>query len=363
MKTNRTNGCRTGVSGWTPRGLGWVLSAVAMMMLLGWGAAEVTARPTPPPLEDPAHWATITHAGNAPQVIQPPGSSPQRVVGRVDYEYQISRTETTSREWLDFLNAYKPFIPQSERRSRTLLGITVTWIDRPDGSVDYAIRPGVEDFAAAPGWRYAARYANWLHNEKVAAAWAFESGVYDTSTFGTNPDGTFNDQQARLSGAKFWLPTEDEWVKAAYFDPHKNGQDRPGYWRYPTTSDSAPIIGAPGVGQSNGGDFTFNYAVRAYGDVTSPWGLWDLSGGGLKAEWLESTITSRGELLPYLRRNRGSYAGEYLGDVSDRIDARDAGSWPSGELGVIRLARAVPAPGATLMVLLIVLRSGKLRER
>ena len=34
------------------------------------------------------------------------------------------------------------------------------------------------------------------------------------------------------------LPTEDEWYKAAYYDPAMPGG--PGYWEYPTCSDMPP---------------------------------------------------------------------------------------------------------------------------
>ena len=35
------------------------------------------------------------------------------------------------------------------------------------------------------------------------------------------------------------MTSEDEWYKAAYYDPNKNGVG-PGYWLYPTKSDTAP---------------------------------------------------------------------------------------------------------------------------
>ncbi len=42
----------------------------------------------------------------------------------------------------------------------------------------------------------------------------------------------------RNSGASFWLPSENEWYKAAYYDPTKDGTG--GYWLYPTRSSSVP---------------------------------------------------------------------------------------------------------------------------
>ena len=43
----------------------------------------------------------------------------------------------------------------------------------------------------------------------------------------------------RNANCTYFLPSENEWYKAAYFDPNKNGGSG-GYWLYPTGSDSAP---------------------------------------------------------------------------------------------------------------------------
>jgi hypothetical protein len=40
------------------------------------------------------------------------------------------------------------------------------------------------------------------------------------------------------AGATFWIPSEDEWYKAAYFDQNLEGGA--GYWLYPTQSNTAP---------------------------------------------------------------------------------------------------------------------------
>jgi hypothetical protein len=42
----------------------------------------------------------------------------------------------------------------------------------------------------------------------------------------------------RHQDAAFWLPSVDEWYKAAYYDPNKGSEG--GYWKYATGSDSVP---------------------------------------------------------------------------------------------------------------------------
>jgi formylglycine-generating enzyme required for sulfatase activity len=45
---------------------------------------------------------------------------------------------------------------------------------------------------------------------------------------------------AKSATARYWISTENEWYKAAYYDPSKLGAGVPGYWTYPTRSDTMP---------------------------------------------------------------------------------------------------------------------------
>jgi hypothetical protein len=60
---------------------------------------------------------------------------------------------------------------------------------------------------------------------------SMETGAYtlNNATSGTAP--TVN------SGATFYIPTEDQWYKAAYY---KGGSTNAGYWDYATQSDTGP---------------------------------------------------------------------------------------------------------------------------
>lgn len=193
-------------------------------------------------------------------------------------------------------------------------------------------------------WEYAARYVNWLHNGKVNEAWAFDDGVYDTSTFTQNADGTYNHQLAHDPDARFWIPTQDEWMKAAYWDPNKhNGEG--GYWLFPNSSDTESI---PGLlpedgGERNAGDDGFPLDVGSFPNVQSPWGLFDLAGG--ESEWSESLASNK---RVQTRRLFGTRWGEYtFGDPyfpNDIIGSgRTSNVW-SSSIG-LRLAAAVPSLG------------------
>ena len=75
-----------------------------------------------------------------------------------------------------------------------------------EGSYRYTAYPGSVSAAVTYlSWHDALRYCNWLHGGDP------ETGAYPFS--GKVLAG------ARTEGARFFLPTEDEWVKAAYYDP------------------------------------------------------------------------------------------------------------------------------------------------
>ena len=76
-------------------------------------------------------------------------------------------------------------------------------------------------------------------------------------------------------GARYFLPSENEWYKAAYYDPIKGGTG--GYWKYPTRSDSVPgMVVANGVGDVP----TFSAVTFPYDISGSP-----LANGALRADW------------------------------------------------------------------------------
>ncbi len=237
-------------------------------------------------------FATITHAGNAPWVGQPATAAEPVSWGDVGYDYRISTTEVTYSNWLGFVRAAAPFVPANDQGA---IGFTGPWIIRSGSS--YTVAPVAVHWGVEVAWRYAARYANWLHNGArpagVATAADFASGAYDTATFTQNPDGSINDQRTRSAGARFWIPSLDEWVKAVYFDPNRYGLGQPGYWQHPGGQDVALLAGYPAQGGQTSATIRFQNLMNYQPDVGSypgsggPWGMLDASGG--ESEWLEDT--------------------------------------------------------------------------
>ena len=255
-------------------------------------------------------------------------------VGSVAYNYRIARTEITATQWLDFVDAYAPYWHGSPSDP----SFTSWWIY--PSPLGYFIQPGFEQCPVEMSWRMAARYCNWLTNAKRPEQWAFESGAYDTSTFTSNPDGSLNDQLTHSPGALFWLPTRDEWTKAAYYDPNRNGPGQGGYWRFPDMSDDPLISGLPGAGGQTNAGLTFPseppaWPVGSYPNVQSPWGLLDVSGG--VSEWTEDCWISPDNRYLLGTRMRDSI-------WNDRIDWWGYSCSPTAPLAGIRIASVVSEP-------------------
>ncbi|MBL0922275.1 MAG: SUMF1/EgtB/PvdO family nonheme iron enzyme [Phycisphaerales bacterium] len=282
-------------------------------------------------------WATVGHARNADWVGPGLGSAIVRV-GGVDYRYRIAKTEVTNRQWYEFVLAYAPYVSPQFSGSSQFTGTGVGL----SGGGGYSLPASTAEHAAQVGWRFAARYVNWLHNGKVNEAWAFESGVYDAATFGPPSGGPITDQRERSEGARYFLPTRDEWAKAVHFDPNRYGEGQAGYWLYPYSADTMPVAGAPGTpgAQTNRGTLV-HVPVMSYPNATTPWGLFDASGSAF--EWLETINASQGG-----RYGASSDKGEFFIDL-DRI--QEWTQWSPTNLVGIRLASVVPAPGASLVAL------------
>jgi len=211
-----------------------------------------------------------------------------RPVGRVDRVYRVTRTEVTVGQWFEFLEAYAPYYTGFPRFSLT--GVWITPESRnADDTWNFATSPAVARYPTSAGMRFMARFCNWLHNGKANEAWAFEDGVYDASLADAivEGDGTITDF-GRRPGARFWIPSFDEWVKAMFWDPDKGGPGQGGYWAYPHSSDEPPVPGVDtnaGYGWVDFADQYDFYDVGTFPHAASPWGLLDGSGG--EDEWMD----------------------------------------------------------------------------
>ena len=150
-------------------------------------------------------------------------------------------------------------------------------------------------------------------------------------------------EYAVANGLTYFIPTEDEWYKAAHYDP-----SGPVYYDYPTGADTAPTATS---GSTTAGEAVYNQGVSgAPADVDNSGGLspyGTMGQGGNIYEWTESLMTA-GQ-----RSVRGGSYNYSTAQVS-RLHASWRGETdPTYEGNIIgfRVSEVVPEPGSmTLLV-------------
>jgi formylglycine-generating enzyme required for sulfatase activity len=192
---------------------------------------------------------------------------------------------------------------------------------------------------------------NWLNTSNGhSPAYNFTSGgandnitLWGVGDAGYDPANPF-----RNSNAYYFLPSEDEWYKAAYYDPNANGGTG-GYWDYATGSNSAPTAVPGGTsGAVYGQFFATGPALVTDAGGLSPYGT--MAQNGNVWERGESGFTAPNDSAGESRVVRG---GSW-GNNSFYLQSSDRGfTSPSFEIGLIgfRVA-AVPEPSGVLMTLL-----------
>jgi hypothetical protein len=211
-----------------------------------------------------------------------PGNSPnpnQLDLGQVNYEYRIAKFEI-SRDMI------------SKANTAGALGLAMADMSSLGGNGNN--RP-----ATGLSWNEAARFVNWLNTSSgFAAAYKFNNqpgdagyNTNDDLVLWTTSDVGFNSANPyRNSLAKYFLPSIDEWHKAAYHDPTITGTPDT-YWEYATRSNDIPS--AVGFGNNpNANEAVYSQlATQGPADIDNAGGLsyWGTMGqGGNVFEWNES---------------------------------------------------------------------------
>lgn len=272
------------------------MNRISMMSGIVWAglacgmAAGGDEEPVSPAwMDEQIEWVTIDDPGN---MAYPGMHGMLEGRGSVDYSFRVSRTEITTGQWLEFLNIFGTMDDLGELLVPTIWGGRFDFNYHGPGEryvlTHLANQP--ELISAGVTWRQAAMFCNWMQNGHSDDLSAIFDGVYDTSTFTRNDDNTYNDQDTHGPDARYWIVTLDEYLKAVYYDPDKNGQG-PGWWLYGHSSDEPPVYGMPGVGDVGRelsdeelielcGHPSANYLpLGLYPEAQSPWGLLDVLGG------------------------------------------------------------------------------------
>ena len=203
--------------------------------------------------------------------------------------------------------------------------------------------------AANISWYEAAAFVNFLNtNSGKTAAYdlTFSSGSWSMALWSGEQAWTAGGTNLyRNKNAFYFLPSENEWYKAAYYNPAGSN-----YFLYPTASSSAPAAVASGT---SAGTAVYNRAASVPAIVDSAGGLspyGTMGQGGNVREWNESAFDGSNNISSEARTIRGGVwlsTEEFLRS-STRLDGNVSGEVTS--LG-FRVA-SVPEPSTYALLLM-----------
>jgi sulfatase modifying factor 1 len=167
--------------------------------------------------------------------------------GGVGYAYGIGSTEVTVGQYTAFLNAVANTDTYSLYNSHMATNGNVAGIAQSGspGTYTYSVIGSPNHPVTYVSWGDSARFANWLHNGQPTGAQAgstTEDGAY---TLNGATSGFALLAVTRNAGAKWFIPTENEWYKGAYYQPAAQGGDSDSYWSYPMKTNSVPYSDQP----------------------------------------------------------------------------------------------------------------------
>jgi hypothetical protein len=258
-------------------------------------------------------FVTIGNPGNPPDTAGDPNPA-----GSVPYVYRMGKYEI-SEQMIDKANA--------------LGGLWITKDTR-----------GPDKPATSISWYDAARFVDWL-NTSTGHLPAYKFDATNNFQLWTPTDPGYDATNLyRNTLAKYFLPSDNEWYKAAYYDPVAGH-----YWQYPTGSNDAPVPVASGTDPG-----TAVYQQDGPADVTlaggpSPYGT--VAQGGNVDEWEETALDlindSPGEL-------RGARGGSWIHtittlDYSSSFRNQDL-PFREPNNGGFRVARTAPEPAGLILI-------------
>jgi formylglycine-generating enzyme len=262
-------------------------------------------------------FVTIGNPGNAADTTGNPNPA-----GKVLYAFRVGKFEI-SEQMID--------------KANTLGGLGITKDTR-----------SADQPATDVTWNEAARFVNWLDTSSgspPAYKFALQPGdsgydpnadieLWMPSDAGYNPINLYRNTQAR-----YVLPTDEEWYKAAYYDPTTGV-----YYDYPTGSNVEPTAVASGTaaGTAVYHGSTGPVSVMLAGGL-SRYGT--MGQGGNVFEWEESAS----DLVPSARVVRGRAWGSVSSSLSSSVRGYDFPNTEDFGIGFRVASAAIPEPSTILL--------------
>lgn len=189
--------------------------------------------------------------------------------GSVSYAYDIGKTEVTTAQYVAFLSATASTVDTYALYNvgmATMGGIGVGISQAGGGSTNftYNVTGGGENLPVAfVSWFDAARFSNWMTNGQGGAT-TTETGSYTLINGAVIGDTVARNQS--IGG--YYIPTEDEWYKAAYYDASTSS--------YSLFANGTNAITTADANYANAVGTTKN--VGTYSGYPSPYGTFDQGG-------------------------------------------------------------------------------------
>jgi formylglycine-generating enzyme required for sulfatase activity len=262
---------------------------------------------------------TITHGSttinmafvNVDNAGNPADPATGSLYGAVGYDYRIGTYDVTAAQWAT--------------------------VKAADPNVGNALNWSGSQPAAGLTWNQAAEFCNWLTTGNAL------SGYYSISGGSATPNALSHDAYAAVHGTTYFLPTENEWYKAAFYSGSGST-----YYQYATGSNTVPTAVYSGtaagtaVFYGNGVSPTAPAPVDEAGGL-SPYGT--MGQDGNVWQWNETAIGScRGLRGGIWNCNSYSLASSFR-DNSYPLYGYDFVGFR------VASSEAVPEPGSLMMLL------------
>ena len=243
--------------------------------------------------------------------------------GAVGYAYNIGKYEVTNSQYVEFLNAKGASNAYGIYNSNmAAYGISQAG---SAGSYSYSVTGGFENRPVVyVSWFDGARFSNWLNNGQGGGD--TETGAYTLISGQTSGIVTVNPD------ANIFIPSEDQWYKAAYYNGNTGT-----YSLYPNGQNTITTADA-----NYGSSVGHSTDVGSYSGAPSFYGTYDQ--GGNVWEWNDAVIPGA---------SRGQRGGSWYGSGGSLLQSSYRYSLTSTiETGVIGFRVAsVPEPSAWILTM------------